>query len=92
MNATSNPPPDGCLQSIVYSAVGALFATIVVFGLCLSVGKVGDASQDVFVWLGLNPREEPIVCLVVLVLSTIISGIILGVGVKVIVSLARRMK
>lgn len=77
---------------MAYSGGGALFLTVLVIGLCLTVERVGDASNDIFVWLGLNPREEVIVCLVVLVFSTVTTGMILGVFCRAIVSLARKMR
>lgn len=81
---------DGCLRCLIFSGVGAILFPIVVFALCLTVETVGDASQDLLLDLGLNPREEAIVCLVVLAFLTSLAGMVLGLAVMAAIALYRR--
>lgn len=81
---------DGCLRGLSFAGGGAIGFSALVFALCLTVENAGEASQDLFLWLGLNPREEAIVCLVVLVCLTGLVGGVLGLAVMAALNFSRR--
>lgn len=72
----------GFKRSIWWGFGGAVAVTGAVFFALRWSSALSDASTDLFLTLGLNPREEALVCVALFVTFTSVIGFVAGRGVK----------
>jgi hypothetical protein len=71
--------------SFWWGVSGGLLASLVGFLAPFASKSLGEACTRVFVWLGLNPREQGALCLAVLLAVTFTIGFIAGRGLWILV-------
>jgi hypothetical protein len=70
-------------RSFWWGISGSLLASVVGFIALLGSKPIGEACADFLLWLGLNPREQAPLCLLLLLTITLTIGFIAGRGLRI---------